>query len=81
MPDRRSADLGPPGHFQHRKPISGKKNDLRTLDVFERAIAVAEDRDQSRAILRTDENIDCLGHGRSVARHVPLVNRPSASVH
>jgi hypothetical protein len=49
--------------------------------MFLRAIAVAEDRGQTRTILSSNDDADGLGHADRIARQKPAVNPMSVSVY
>jgi hypothetical protein len=68
----RPADAGAARHLHDRQPVGGKQNDPGALDVSVRAVAVAGDRGQSRAVLGGGNHTDGLGHGCRLARTRPL---------
>jgi hypothetical protein len=55
-PDRRTADTGPARHLLHRQPLDREHDDVHPLNMLERAVAVAEDRGQTRAILGSNDD-------------------------
>ena len=76
----RAADLI--GDLQNLRLAIGGEHDLGTLDVLERARAIADDGLQTVTIVIGQENTDGLtSHGRSLHRIAPLVNPLSASLH
>jgi hypothetical protein len=80
-PHCRAADANLPSHFQNRQPVCRKKNDPCPLNVFLRAVAILNDRRQTRAVLRGDDDADGLCHIGRIARTRPRVNPLFASVH
>jgi hypothetical protein len=79
--DRGAADACAARHLQHRQPLGRQQDDVRSLHMLERPVPVAEDRGQARAILRSDNDADSLGHATSIRTQQPVVNPLSASVH
>jgi hypothetical protein len=61
-PYRRTADTGLARYLLHRQPFGREHDYVRSLDMLERADAVAEERGNVCAILSADDGADCLGH-------------------
>jgi hypothetical protein len=80
-PYRRPADAGALGHLGDRQALGRKKNDPRPLDMLVRAIAIADDCGQSRAIIGRGTHAKGLGHGARFACLGCLVNPVMVSVH
>lgn len=68
-------------HFNHRQAFSREQDDLRPLDMLQRAIAVADNGEQSLAIFHRDDDIDSLGHATRFACLAKNVNLMKASMH
>jgi len=66
-PDRDLAEPGPPPDLVGADPITGQQHYLRPPDVLLRAVAVGDDRCQSRTIRRGDEKSKIPSHRGSVA--------------
>ena len=80
-PDRGAADPGATRDFQNRQALGGQQNDLRPLNMLERAAAVRDDGEQTLAIFGRNNDIDGLGHVARLAYPAAPVNPMSASVH
>ena len=80
-PHRRAAHLGPASHIDGRQPVRRKDDDLRPLNVLLWAVAIADDRRQSRAVLGAKQNTDSLSHAARIAYFTLSVNLTIASVH
>ena len=80
-PDRRSADARAPRHFLHRQAVGRTKEDVRPLHMFERAIAIRRDGQQTLTIFGGRKDTDGLSHAHRLAHPHGFVNHPSASVH
>ena len=80
-PDCRATDAGAPRHFQHRQPLAGKKNDFGALHMFKGTVAITDDLLETFGICRIQKDVDCLGHGRKLARIRDFVNPMTASMH
>jgi len=61
-PHRRAADTRAPGDLQDGQPFGREHNEGRPLHMLLRAVAVAEDRRQARAVLGANDDADSLGH-------------------
>ena len=69
-PHRRAGEASP-----SCQPLPGRQqDDGRPLHMLLRAVSVAEDRRQARAILRSNDDTDSLGQAASFARQPPTVN-------
>ncbi len=80
-PHRRATATDLPRHLQNGQPVCRKKNDPCPLDVLLRAVAILNNRRQTRAVLRGDDDADGLCHISRIARTRPRVNPLFASVH
>ncbi len=80
-PDRGTAHPGLPGDLKDRQALRRQQNDPGPLHMLERAVAVPNDGGQPRAVLRADDDADCLGHKPRLAHRRPAVNPLSASMH
>jgi hypothetical protein len=80
-PYRRAAEADLPGHLQNGQPVCRKKNDPRPMNVLLRAVAILNDRCQTRAVLRGNDDADGLCHIRRIARIRVFVNPLIASLH
>ena len=75
------ADHGPPSDFQYGQSFDGMKNNLRPLNVLQRATAISHDGKQQLAIFGMGKDIDGLGHDPRFAYLPTIVNPLIASVH
>jgi hypothetical protein len=66
---------------QHWQPLGGKENDLRSLDVLERTVSIADDGEQPLTIFGANNDVDGLGHRPRFAHPAEPVNPVSVSVH
>ncbi len=80
-PNGRAADAGLMSDLQDRQAISRKKNDPPPLHMLERAITVACDGRQTRAIFSCEGDVDGLGQVTRLAYSEKNVNPMSASLH
>ena len=80
-PYRGTAEASLARHFKHRQAFSREQDDLRPLDMLQRAVAVADNGEQSLAIFGRDDDADGLGHAARLARPAANVNLMKASVH
>ena len=80
-PHRRTAEADPLGNIKNWQALGRQKNDPCSLDVFERAVAIPDHRCQTRAVLRGDDDADCLCHAHRLARSSRFVNPLNASMH
>ena len=80
-PDRGSADARTPRHFLHRQAFGRKKDNVRPLHMFERAIAIRDDGQQTLAIFGGRKDTDGLSHTHRIAHPPTSVNYPTVSVH
>ena len=80
-PDRRSADARAPRHFLHRQAVGRTKDNVRAPHMFERAIAIRDDGQQTLAIFGGRKDTDGLSHARRLAHPPASVNYPTVSVH
>ena len=80
-PYRRTADRRPARDLRRRQPVTRIEHDPRALHVLEEAIAVADNRDQSRAIFSRNNHRNRLAHVPSFAQPGRSVNPMIGSVH
>ena len=80
-PHCRAARIGAPRYLQHRQAVRREQDDLGALDVLQRPVPIVNDRRQTGAILRADDDADVLGHFRRIAHPGRPVNRPCVSMH
>ncbi len=77
----RTADAAPARHLQNGQFSRRQKNDIRSLDVFERGVTVDDDRGQALAVFGGKQDADGLSHTERIAWFRPLVNPLFASMH
>ena len=80
-PDRRSTDARAPRHFLHRQAVGRTKHNVRAPHMFERAIAIRDDGQQTLAIFGGRKDTDGLSHAHKLAHPPEFMNHPSVSVH
>ena len=80
-PDGGTAGPGSSRHFKHRQALGRKDNDSCPLHMLERAIAIADDREQARAIFGGRKDANGLRHADRLAHSLASVNRAIVSVH
>ena len=80
-PHRRTAHPRPPRHFRRRQPVARVQHDVSALHVFDGTTAVADDRDQSRAVFGGNDHANGLAHAPSLAQPDQTVNPMIGSVH
>ncbi len=80
-PHRRASGTAAPGHFKYRKTLRRMKDDMSPLNVFLRAVPVANDGGQTHAIRGGKQNADGLGHAKNIAQSQAFVNLLFCSVH
>ncbi len=80
-PHRRAADPGSTRDFEHRQALGRAENDICPLHMFERTVAVGDDRQQALAIFGGRKDANGLGHAHRFAHPSALVNRAFVSVH
>lgn len=77
----RAADVDPSSHLLNGQLVCRKKDDPRPLNVLLGAVAILNDRRQTRTVLRGDDDADGLCHISRIACITSLVNPLIASVH
>ena len=80
-PDRRSTGARAPRHFLNRQTISRIEHNLRPPHMFERAIAIRDDGQQTLTIFGGRKDTDGLSHTHRIAHLPTSVNHPTVSVH
>ena len=80
-PDRGSADARMPRDFLHRQAFGRKKDNVRPLHMFERAIAIRDDGQQTLTIFGGRKDTDGLSHTHRIANLPTSVKHPTVSVH
>ena len=70
-----------PRVFLHRQAFGRKKDNVRPLHMFERAIAIRDDGQQTLAIFGGRKDTDGLSHTHRIAHLPASVNHPTVSVH
>jgi hypothetical protein len=80
-PDRGSADARAPRHFLHRQAVGRTKDDVRPPHMFEWAIAIRDNGQQTLTIFAGRKDTDGLSHAHRLADPPEFVNHPSVSVH
>ena len=80
-PDRGSADARAPRHFLHGQAVGRTKDNVRPLHMFERAIAIRDDGQQTLTIFGGRKDTDGLSHAHRLAHPPASVNHPTVSVH
>jgi hypothetical protein len=80
-PDRRAAHVGLAGYLLNREVFGRVEDNVRPLDVLERAVAVADDRGQALTIARRQDHTGGLSHARRLAGLCQAVNPQNPSMH
>jgi len=80
-PHRWPAGTGAGRHIEDRQSIRRVEDDTRPLDVLLRAVPVADDRGQARAIFGSQQSADGLSHTHDMVRASAIVDLSFASVH
>jgi hypothetical protein len=65
-PDRRLGEPGPPHDLGSAVPVAGQQHDCRPLRMLLPAVAVGDDRCQSRTIGRRDEKSKIPSHRKTI---------------
>jgi hypothetical protein len=65
----------------HRQAVGRTKDDVRPLHMFEWAVAIRDDGQQTLTIFGGRKDTDGLSHAHRLARPPEFVNHPSVSVH